>query len=54
MMNGAIIGGVVRHIVGAAGAVLVAQGVADADQVQQISGAISTLIAVGWSIKQKF
>lgn len=53
MISGAVLGGVVRHFVGAAGAVLVAQGLADADQVNAAAGALSTLIAVGWSIKQK-
>ena len=52
-MSGAIIGGVVRHVVGAAGAVLVAKGVAEPGQIQEIAGALSTLIAVGWSIKLK-
>jgi hypothetical protein len=45
--------GVLRHLVGAAGAYFVAAGYFDGDTVQQISGAVLTLLATVASVANK-
>lgn len=45
--------GIVRHLLGAAGAYVVAKGLADENVVIQASGAVSTLVAIGWSVFSK-
>jgi hypothetical protein len=45
--------GIVRHVLGAVGAYVVAKGIADESMVIQASGAIATLAAVAWSIIAK-
>ena len=49
-MNAAMIAAVVRHLLGAIGAV----GFMSDSEVEQIAGAASVLIAVGWSLWQKY
>jgi len=50
----ASMGGVMRHLGGALGAYIATTGYVDADQAQQISGALTTIAMVGWSILQKY
>lgn len=45
------IASIIRHILTAAGGFLVAKGLASADQVGEVAGAIATIAGVGWSIK---
>ena len=45
--------GVLRHLLSALGAFVVAKGIADEDTVVQASGAIGTLVAIGWSMIEK-
>jgi hypothetical protein len=45
--------GIVRHVVGAFGALLIARGLADESVVVQAGGAVSTLVAIGWSVISK-
>jgi hypothetical protein len=45
--------GLVRHILSAAGALLVAKGYIDDSLVQEAIGGIMALVAVGWSIGSK-
>lgn len=45
--------GIVRHVLGFAGAAAVAQGYTTNDQWTVISGGVVALVAVGWSIWQK-
>jgi hypothetical protein len=52
-MNGEQIAGVVRAIVAALGGFLVAKGVADAETVAAVAGALATLAAAAWSVLSK-
>jgi hypothetical protein len=45
--------GLLRHILSAAGALLVAKGYIDDSLVQEAIGGIMALVAVGWSIGSK-
>lgn len=45
--------GLLRHILSAAGALLVARGYIDESLVQEAIGGIMALVAVGWSIGSK-
>jgi hypothetical protein len=45
--------GIVRHVVGALGAIAIARGIADESVVVQAGGALSTLVAVAWSVVSK-
>lgn len=45
--------GIVRHVLTAAGGVLVTKGVTDAANVEQAVGALVFLIGLVWSILQK-
>lgn len=49
----AMLGGIIRAILAAIGGNLAGQGWISDDQVQQASGAILTLFAIGWSVWQK-
>lgn len=44
---------ILRHILGAVGAYVIAKGIADESLVAQASGAIGTLTAVVWSLIEK-
>ena len=46
------IASLIRLALTAAGGFLVAKGVASAEQVAEVAGAVITLIGVGWSIKK--
>jgi divalent metal cation (Fe/Co/Zn/Cd) transporter len=53
-MNATTIAAVVRHLLGIAGGWLLAKGVSlDAGTIETISGAVGSLIAVGWSLYSK-
>ena len=52
-MNGEQIAGVVRAIVAALGGFLVAKGVADAETVAAVSGAVATIAVAVWSVLSK-
>jgi hypothetical protein len=52
-MNGEQIAGIVRAIVAALGGFLVAKGVADAETVAAVAGALATLVAAAWSVLSK-
>lgn len=45
--------GIVRHVLGAAGAYLIAIGVVDEGLVAEVTGALMTLAAVVWSLLAK-
>lgn len=45
--------GIVRHVLGALGAFVIAKGLADENLVVQASGALGTLAAVVWSVIDK-
>ena len=45
------IASLIRHVLTAAGGFLVAKGLASADQIAEVAGAIVSLAGVGWSIK---
>lgn len=45
--------GIVRHVLGALGAFVIAKGLADESLVVQASGALGTLAAVAWSLVDK-
>lgn len=45
--------GIVRHIITAAGGIVVTLGIMGDDAVSQISGAVLTLAAMGWSVWEK-
>ena len=45
--------GIVRHVLGALGAFVIAKGLADESLVLQASGALGTLAAVVWSVIDK-
>lgn len=49
----AMIMGVARHILTAAGGALVAKGVVDAGTAETAVGAVVTLVGVGWSLYEK-
>ena len=49
-----VIGSASRHIGGAAGAALLATGLADAADVQAVAGAVTVLAAFGLSVGRKF
>ncbi len=49
-MNQEQVLGIVRHILTAAGGVLVTKGYVDANTLATIVGALATLIGAGWSI----
>jgi hypothetical protein len=42
----------IRHILTAAGGFLVAKGIASAEQIAEIVGALITVVGIGWSIKK--
>lgn len=46
------IASLIRHILTAAGGFLVAKGIASAEQVSEIVGALITIAGIGWSIKK--
>lgn len=46
------IASLIRHILTAAGGFLVAKGMASAEQIAEVAGAVITLIGIGWSIKK--
>lgn len=52
-MNSEQIQGIVRHLIGALGALVIARGIADESVVIQAGGAVSTLVAVIWSVVSK-
>jgi len=53
-MNATTIAAVVRHLLGIAGGWLLAKGLSlDAGTIETISGAVGSLIAVGWSLYSK-
>lgn len=45
--------GIVRHILGAIGAIVVSQGLVDENTALQASGALATLAAIAWSVAEK-
>jgi hypothetical protein len=45
------IASLIRHILTAAGGFIVAKGLASADQIAELAGAVVTLAGIGWSIK---
>lgn len=45
--------GIVRHILGAIGAIVVSQGLVDENTTLQASGALATLAAIAWSVEEK-
>jgi len=45
------IASLIRHVLTAAGGFLVAKGIASAEQITEIVGALLSLASVGWSIK---
>jgi hypothetical protein len=52
-MNAEQIAGIVRAVVAALGGFLVAKGVADAETVAAVAGALATLAAAAWSVLSK-
>ena len=52
-MNSEQFQGILRHLLGAIGAFVIAKGLADENLVAQASGAIGTLAAVAWSVIDK-
>ncbi len=53
-MNSTVIAAVIRHALGIFSGFLIAKGIElDATSIETISGAIGSLVAVGWSLKQK-
>lgn len=52
-MDTPVIAGLIRHLLTAAGGVLVAKGYLEAGIVEQVVGAIITLLGAGWSVYQK-
>lgn len=48
-----VIGPIIRHLAGAAGAILASYGWVEASQTEAVTGAILTLAMVGWSIIDK-
>lgn len=52
-MNQEQFAGIVRHILGAVGALVISKGIADESLVIQATGALGTLAAVAWSIIEK-
>jgi len=52
-MNGAMLWGIVRHLLGYAGAILVTAGYLDDATLQAIIGLIMGAGAVGWSVYSK-
>lgn len=52
-MNRDAILGIVRHVLTFAGGYVAAKGFADQAVVNEVIGAVMTLIGVGWSIAQK-
>lgn len=45
------IASLIRHVLTAAGGFLVAKGLASADQIAEVAGAIVSIAGIGWSIK---
>lgn len=45
--------GIIRHVIGAAGAFFIATGHADEDLVSQAGGALAAITAVIWSVVSK-
>jgi hypothetical protein len=45
------IASLIRHVLTAAGGFLVAKGLASADQIAELVGAVVSIAGVGWSIK---
>lgn len=54
MFSDKLIGSVARHAGGAAGAILLQSGLADASEVQAVGGAVAVLVAFGLSVGRKF
>lgn len=52
-MNKEMILGIVRHVMTAAGAILVAKGIGDAETMQQVGGGVLALISVVLSALDK-
>ncbi len=48
-----LVGPIIRHLAGAAGAILASQGLIEGGQVEAVSGAILTLAMVVWSLFDK-
>ena len=46
------IASLIRHILTAAGGFLVAKGIASAEQISEIVGALITVAGIGWAIKK--
>ncbi len=53
-MDSAVIGGIARTLITSAGAGLVAKGVLEAEQLNQIAGGIVVALTLAWSIYQKY
>lgn len=45
--------GIVRHVLGAVGAYVIAKGLADESMVTAVSGALGTIAAAVWSVLEK-
>jgi hypothetical protein len=53
-MNATTIAAILRHLLGIASGFLVAKGIdLDSGSIEIISGALGSLVAVAWSLKQK-
>jgi hypothetical protein len=53
-MNATTIAAIIRHALGIFSGFLIAKGIElDATSIETISGALGSLIAIGWSLKQK-
>jgi hypothetical protein len=52
-MKKQLVFGILRHVLGAAGAYVVARGLATEGMVQEAAGAVLTLVAVAWSMIDK-
>lgn len=52
-MNQEQFAGIVRHVLGALGAFVIAKGLADESLVIQATGALGTLAAIAWSMIEK-
>lgn len=53
-MIGTMLGGVVRTVMATFGGTLIASGLASGGDVEALSGAVATLVALGWSIWTKY
>ena len=53
-MNATTIAAIIRHVIGIFSGYLIAKGISlDAGSIETISGALGSLIAIAWSLKQK-